>query len=63
MTPMAGSTVHLPCVVESDLKTSISWTKHGNSSLPAGSNVLQNGTPVINRNHTKDLTLVELLML
>ena len=48
MTPMAGSTVHLPCVVESDLKTSINWTKHGNSSLPAGSNVLQNGTPVIN---------------
>ena len=48
MTPMAGSTIHLPCVVESDLKTSISWTKHGNSSLPAGSNVLQNGTPVIN---------------
>ena len=48
MTPMAGSTVHLPCVVVSDLKTSIGWTKHGNSSLPAGSNVLQNGTPVIN---------------
>ena len=48
MTPMAGSTVHLPCVVESDLKTTISWTKHGSSSLPAGSNVLQNGTLVIN---------------
>ena len=48
ITPMAGSTVHLPCVVESDLKTTISWTKHGSSSLPAGSNVLQNGTLVIN---------------
>ena len=48
MTPMAGSTVHLPCVVESDLKTTITWTKHGRSSLPAGSNVLQNGTLVMN---------------
>ena len=48
MTPMAGSTIHLPCVVESDLKTTITWTKHGKSSLPAGSNVLQNGTLVIN---------------
>ena len=48
MTPMVGSTVHLPCVVESDLKTTISWTKHGRSSLPAGSNVLQNGTLVMN---------------
>ena len=33
MTPMAGSTVHLPCAVEGDLKTTISWTKHGKSSL------------------------------
>ena len=48
MTPMAVSTVHLPSVVESDLKTTITWTKHGTSSLPAGSNVLQNGTLVIN---------------
>ena len=48
MTPMAGSTVHLPCVVESDLKTTISWTKHSKSSLFAGSNILQNRTLVIN---------------
>ena len=25
--------VHLPCAVEGDLKTTISWTKHGKSSL------------------------------
>ncbi|XP_022779551.1 neurexin-4-like [Stylophora pistillata] len=47
MTPRAGSTVHLPCVVESDLKTTISWTKQGESSLPTRSNVLQNETLVI----------------
>lgn len=47
MTFRAGSTVHLPCVIESDLKTTVSWTKQGESSLPAGSNVLQNETLVI----------------
>ncbi len=47
VTPGMGSTVHLPCVAESDLRTTISWTKDGKSSLPVESNILQNGTLVI----------------
>ena len=44
---MFGSTVRLPCVAESNLKTTISWTKDNKSSLPIGSTVLLNGTLVI----------------
>ena len=47
VTPMIGSSVHLPCVAESDLKPTIAWTKDGKSSLPVESNVLQNGTLLI----------------
>ncbi|KAL9975067.1 hypothetical protein ACROYT_G012183 [Oculina patagonica] len=47
VTPVIGSSVHLPCVAESDLKPTIAWTKDGKSSLPVESNVLQNGTLVI----------------
>ena len=48
VTPHAfGSSVHLPCVSESDLRTTIAWTKNGKSSLPVESNVLQNGTLLI----------------
>jgi len=48
VTPYAfGSSVHLPCVAESDLRTTIAWTKDGKSSLPVESNVLQNGTLLI----------------
>ena len=45
VTPTIGSTVHLPCVAESDLRPTITWTKDGKSSLPVlmnGSLVLQN---------------------
>ena len=42
---------HLPCVAESDLRTTIAWTKDSRS-LPVESNVLQNGTLLI-RNITK----------
>ena len=48
VTPVIGLSVHLPCVAESDLRTTITWTKGGKSSLPVESNVLQNGTLVIN---------------
>ena len=35
VTPSAfGSSVHLPCMAESDLRTIITWTKDGKSSLP-----------------------------
>ena len=44
---MFGSTVRLPCVADSDLKTTISWTKDNKSSLPLESTVLLNGTLVI----------------
>ncbi|XP_022778588.1 contactin-associated protein 1-like, partial [Stylophora pistillata] len=39
---------YLPCMAESDLRLTITWTKDGRSSLPVESNVLQNGTLVIN---------------
>ena len=47
VTPVIGSSVHLPCVAESDLKLTIAWTKDGKSSLPVESNVLLNGTLLI----------------
>ena len=47
MTPVIGSTVHLPCVVESDLRPIITWTKDGKPSLSADSNVFLNGTLVL----------------
>ena len=42
-----GSTVCLPCVVESDLKTTIIWSRNGRSSLPVDAIVLQNNTLVL----------------
>ena len=47
VTPLIASTVHLPCVAESGLKTVITWTKDNKSSLPIESTVLLNGTLVI----------------
>ena len=47
VTPVISSTVHLPCVADSDLRPTISWRKDGKSSLPVESNVLQNGTLLI----------------
>ena len=42
-----GSSVRLPCIAESDLRTIITWTKDGKSTLPVDSNVLLNGTLVL----------------
>ena len=48
VTPAAfGSTVRLQCVAESNLRPTITWTKDGKSSLPVDSNVLWNGTLVL----------------
>ena len=47
VTPAIGSSLHLPCVAESDLRTTITWTKDGTSSLPVESRVLQNETLLI----------------
>ena len=47
VTPDIASTLRLPCVAESELKMSITWTKDGISSLPVASSVLRNGTLVI----------------
>ena len=47
VTPVIGSSLHLRCVAESDLRTTIIWTKDGKSSLPVESNVLQNETLLI----------------
>ena len=48
VTPVIGSSIHLSCVAESDLRTTITWTNDGKPSLPVKSNVLHNGTLVIN---------------
>ncbi|XP_022779597.1 peroxidasin homolog [Stylophora pistillata] len=48
LTPIIRSSVRLPCMAESGMRPFITWTKDGESFLPAGSNVLQNGTLVIN---------------
>ncbi|KAL9975071.1 hypothetical protein ACROYT_G012187 [Oculina patagonica] len=47
VTPVIGSSVHLPCVAESDPRPTVVWTKDGKSSIPVESNVLLNGTLVI----------------
>jgi len=47
VTPVIGSSVHLPCVAESDLKKTIAWTKDGKSLLPVESSFLPNGTLLI----------------
>ena len=47
VTAVIASTVHLPCVAESDLKTTITWTKDSKTSLPMDSTVLLNGTLVL----------------
>ncbi|CAH3175542.1 unnamed protein product [Porites lobata] len=46
LTPMVGSTVRLPCVAESNLRLTITWTKNG-SILPFESRILQNNTLVL----------------
>ena len=47
VTPNYGSTLHLPCVAESELSTTITWLKNGVSVHPANTHVLQSGTLVI----------------
>jgi len=44
LTPMIGTSIVLPCVAASDLRTTIAWTKDGKSSLPKESSALLNGT-------------------
>ena len=44
LSPVISSSVHLPCVAESDLKPTITWTKDGKILLPVESSFLQNGT-------------------
>ena len=46
VTPTIGDTVHLPCMAESDLRPTLTWTKDG-STLPVGSRILQNNTLVL----------------
>ena len=47
VTPVIGYTVHLPCLAESDLSPTTYWRKEGKSSLSLHSNVLLNGTLVV----------------
>ena len=49
LTPILGSTVRLPCLAESDLRPTVTWIKNDQSSLPADSNVLINGTLLISK--------------
>lgn len=47
LSPRFASPLHLPCVAESELKTTVTWLKDGKPSLPVDSQVLQNNTLVI----------------
>ena len=47
VTPVIGYTVRLPCLAESDLSPTTYWRKEGKSSLSLDSNVLSNGTLVL----------------
>ena len=47
VTPVLGYTVHLPCLAESDLSPTTYWRKEGKSLLSLDSNVLSNGTLVL----------------
>ena len=49
VTPFIGSTLRFPCVAESDLTPSITWTKDGISQLSVSSNVLTNGSLVLTK--------------
>ena len=47
LTAAIGSPVHLACVTESELKTTVTWMKDGKPSLPVDSSILKNNTLVI----------------
>ena len=47
VTAVIGYPMHLPCVAESDLKTTVMWLKDESLSLPAGYSILQNNTLVL----------------
>ncbi len=47
LTAVIGLPVRLPCVAESELKTTITWMKDGKPSLPVDSSMLQDNTLVI----------------
>ena len=47
VTPFIGSTLRLSCSAESDLSPTIYWRKEGRSSLSLDSNVLLNGTLIL----------------
>ena len=47
VTPVIDHTVHMPCLAESDLSPTTYWRKEGKSSLSLNSNVLLNGTLVL----------------
>ena len=44
VTAVIGYPVHLPCVTESDMRTTVMWLKGESLSLPAGYSILQNNT-------------------
>ena len=47
LTALIGLPVQIHCVVESDLKPTVTWMKDGKPSLPVDSSILQNNTLVI----------------
>ena len=44
VTPVIGFDVHLPCLVKSDLRPTVTWQKDRKSSLPVATHLLSNGT-------------------
>ena len=64
VTTVMGSSVYLPCVAESDLKTVVTWTKDDKRSLLLDLNMLLNGTLLlqnVKKSH-RELTPAEQLM-
>ena len=59
LTAVIGHPMHLPCVAESDLKTTVMWLKDESLSLPAGHSILQNNTLIfssVNKSHEGSYT-------
>ena len=47
VTAVIGYPVHLPCVTESDMRTTVMWLKDESLSIPASYSILQNNTLVL----------------
>ena len=59
LTAVIGYPMRLPCVAESDMRTTVMWLKGKSLSLPAGYSILQNNTLIfssVNKSHEGSYT-------